>query len=160
MQCPGLLVSASPACPQVLCPASPSCLLREELWCFLLMLQSGSSHSLPLYRGNSTEPCGFKRKEMSKLCGWCGLVRILFLFLLRKQLALVLPFHLCYLEWVCPFSLGQHSATVLCSCLFLLEVFHQTWHTAARGFFCISEGNGAYPLPRSLGCLASLFLEL
>lgn len=53
-------------------------------WCY----SPGHATPLPLYGSNSTEPCGFKGKEMGKqLCGWHGLVRIFFPFLLRKQLA-------------------------------------------------------------------------
>lgn len=85
-------------------------------WCY------SPSHptTLPLYRSNSTEPCGFEGKEMCKLCGWCGLMRILFLFLLRKQLALrssalykngCVPFSRLPVEWVYPFSARQHAAT-------------------------------------------------
>lgn len=38
-----------------------------------------------------------------------------------------------------------------CNCFFPLELFRQTWHTVTCSFYCISEGNGAYPLPWLLG---------
>lgn len=131
-------------------------------WCYSL----GHVTSLPLYGSNSTEPCGFKGKEMDKLCGWCGLVRIFFLFLLRKQLAE--SSSALYENGRAPFSPlpAGMSMSIFCGA----ALYHRQNQCHEISFPDLAhsclwlllhvEGNGADPLPWSLGCLVSIFPEL
>ena len=76
----------------------------------------------------------------------CGLVRILFLFSLKKKPAVSSAL---YKNGRPPFSPLQAGMSV--SSIQLLVAFT---------LVCISKGNGAYPLPWSLGCPPSAFLKL
>lgn len=155
------------------CPASPSCLLRKGA---VVLSVDAIVQVMPLQCLSAgailQSHVVLKGKEMGKLCGWCGLVRIFFLFLLRRQLAgsSSAP----YRDGCAPFSPlpAGMGMSIFCGaapyhrqnqCHEVVSFpwnSHQTWHTVACGFSCISEGNGADPLPWSLGCLASTFLEL